>query len=70
MGGGNRSRSRHHEKNVFIATPMLDDIGGGDLIKKGVDAIGKYDQFKSQVSDIDQRARGYASTVDKANIFE
>ena len=49
---------------------MLDDFGGGDIIKKGIDAIGKYDQFKSQVSDIDQRARGYASNVDKANIFE
>ena len=57
-------------KMFSLATPMLDDFGGGDLIKKGVDVIGKYDQFKSQVSDIDQRARGYASTVDKANIFE
>jgi hypothetical protein len=57
-------------KMFSLATPMLDDFGGGDIIKKGIDAIGKYDQFKSQVSDIDQRARGYASTVDKANIFE
>ena len=57
-------------KMFSLATPMLDDFGGGDFIKKGVDAIGKYNQFKSQVSDIDQRARGYASTADKANIFE
>jgi len=49
---------------------MLEDIGQGDIIKKGVDVIGKYDRFKSQVSDIDQRARGYASNIDQANIFE
>ena len=52
------------------ATPMLDDFGGGDIIKKGIDAIGRYDQFKSQVSDIDQRARKYGSTVDQANMLE
>ena len=58
-------------RKIFsLATPMLDDFGGGDIIKKGVDAIGKYDQFKSRVSDIDQKARGYASNVDQANIFE
>ena len=57
-------------KMFSLATPMLDDFGGGDLIKKGVDVIGKYDKFKSQVSDIDTRARGYASTVDQANISE
>ena len=57
-------------KMFSLATPMLDDFGGGDFIKKGVDAIGKHDQFKSRVSDIDQKARGYASNVDQANIFE
>ena len=57
-------------KMFSLATPMLDDFGGGDVIKKGIDTIGKYDQFKSQVSDIDQRARKYGSTVDQANIFE
>ena len=57
-------------KMFSLATPMLSDLGQGDFIKQGVSAIGKYDKFKSQVSDIDQRARGYAGNIDQAKIFE
>ena len=57
-------------KMFSLATPMLDDFGGGDFIKQGVDAIGKYDKLKSGISDIDQKARGYGRNFDQANIFE
>ena len=68
---GDVNRAAGIGKKLFaLATPMLEDIGQGDIIKKGVDVIGKYDRFKSHVSDIDQRARGYASNIDQANIFE
>ena len=56
-------------KLFSLATPMLDDIGGGDIIKQGVDAIGKYDRFKSQVSNVNQKALGYGRDIDQANIF-
>ena len=57
-------------KMFSLATPMLDDLGGGDIIKQGVDAIGQYDKFKSQVSNVNQKALGYARDIDQANIFE
>ena len=52
-----------------VATPILDDVGGGDIIKQGVDAISKYDRFKSQVSNVNQKALGYGRDIDQANIF-
>ena len=57
-------------KLFSLATPMLEDAGQGDLIKKGVDVIGNYDRLKSRVSDIDQKARGYGANFDQANLFE
>ena len=57
-------------KMFSLATPMLDDMGGCDIIKQGVDAIRKYDKFKSQVSNVNQKALGYARDIDQANIFD
>ena len=53
-------------KMFSLATPMLND----NMIKSGVDAIGKYDNLKSNISDLDQKARGYGRNIDQANIFE
>jgi hypothetical protein len=39
-------------------------------IQKGVDAIGRYDKFKSNISDVDQRLKSHAKNIDQANIFE
>ena len=57
-------------KLFSLASPMLENIKQGDIIKTGVNAIDNYDRLKSRVSDIEQKARGYASTVDQANILE
>ena len=55
---------------LSAATPMLQDLGGDDLIKQGVGAIDQYNQLRSKVRDVDSRVRGYGSTIDAANIFE
>ena len=57
-------------KLFSLSTPMLHDFNQSDLIKKGVDVIGKYDNLKSNISDLDQKARGYGRNIDQANIFE
>ena len=57
-------------KMFSLATPMLDDLGGNEYIQKGVDAIGRYDKFKSIISDVDQRLKSHAKNIDQANIFE
>ena len=58
-------------KNLFsLATPMLQDLGGDDLIKQGVGAIDQYNQLRNRVTDVDSKARTYGSTIDQANIFE
>tara|TARA_B100000497_G_scaffold42939_1_gene50032 strand:+ start:528 stop:821 length:294 start_codon:yes stop_codon:yes gene_type:complete len=55
---------------LSAATPMLQDIGGDDLIKQGVGAIDQYNQLRSKVRDVDSRVRGYGNQMDSANIFD
>ena len=55
---------------LSAATPMLQDIGGDDLIKQGVGAIDQYNQLRGKVRDVDSRVRGYGSQIDSANIFD
>ena len=58
-------------KNLFsLATPMLQDFGGDVVIKHGVGAIDQYNQLRSKVTDVDSKARTYATNIDQSNIFE
>ena len=58
-------------KNLFsLATPMLQDFGGDVVIKQGVGAIDQYNQLRSKVTDVDSKARTYATNIDQSNIFE
>ena len=67
---GEADRAAGIGKRIFsLATPILNDIGGGDIIKSGVNAIGEYDKFRSQVSNVNQKALGYGRDIDQANIF-
>ena len=58
-------------KRLFsLATPMLEDFGQGDLVRRGIQGIDQYNQLRNRVTDIDRQARAYGNTIDSANIFE
>ena len=56
-------------KLFSLATPMLEDFGQQDAVRRGVQAIGQYDKLRGQVLDVDQRARQHASRFADADIF-
>ncbi len=58
-------------KRIFsLATPMLEDIGQGNVVRHGAEVIGQYENLKSRAQEVDTRIRGHASRFDNANIFD
>ena len=57
-------------RKIFsLATPMLEDLGQGDVIKQGVSAIQGYDNLRRGVMDVDAKARQHAGRFADADIF-
>ena len=57
-------------RKIFsLAAPILDDLGQGDAIQRGVKAFQGYDDARRQVLDVDQQVRGHAQRIAAADIF-
>lgn len=57
-------------RKIFsLAAPILDDLGQGDAIRRGVKAFQGYDDARRQVLDVDQQVRGHAQRIGAADIF-
>ena len=58
-------------RRAFAAiAPVLEDFGQGEVVKRGVKAIGGYDRIRRNVMDADSYARMRGGQLADAQIFE
>ena len=53
-------------RGLSAATPMLQDLGAGEALGKGVQALQNYDTARKQVMDLDEKGRGHYDRIAKA----
>ena len=53
-------------KGLSAASPMLQDLGAGDVLGSGVRAIQNYDNIRKQVMDVDEKGRGHYDRIARA----
>ena len=63
-------RAANIGKRLFsLAMPALQDLGQDELIQGGVQAIGRYNDLRSQAKVIDRNLSAYGQAADSADIF-
>ena len=50
-------------RGLSAAAPMLQDLGAGEALGKGVQALQSYDTVRKQVMDVDEKGRGYYDRI-------
>ena len=53
-------------KGLSAAAPMLQDLGAGEALGGGVEALQSYDTVRKQVMDVDERGREHAGRIARA----
>ena len=53
-------------KGLSAAAPMLQDLGGNDVLGSGVRALQNYDTVRKQVMDVDEKGRGHYDRIARA----
>ncbi len=53
-------------RGLSAAAPMLQDLGAGEALGTGVQALHSYDSLRKQVMDVDERGREHVSRIAKA----
>ena len=67
---GHMDRAANIGKRLFsLAMPALQDLGQDELIQGGVQAIGRYNDLRSQAKVIDRNLSAYGQAADSADIF-
>jgi len=63
-------RAANIGKRLFsLALPALQDLGQDDLIQGGIQAIGRYNDIRSQTKALDRNISAYGQAADAADIF-
>ena len=63
-------RAANIGKRLFsLALPALQDMGQDDLIQGGIQAIGRYNDIRSQAKVLDRNLTAYGQAADAADIF-
>ena len=67
---GHFDRAASISKRLFsLAHPALQDLGQDDLIQGGIQAIGRYNDLRSQTRSLDRNLSAYGQAADAADIF-
>ena len=67
---GHMDRAATIGKRLFsLAMPALQDLGQDDLIQGGIQAIGRYNDLRSQASNLNRNLSAYGQAADAADIF-
>ena len=53
-------------KGLSAAAPLLQELGGGEVLGHGVKALQGYDSARKQVMDIDERGRSHYDRISSA----
>ena len=53
-------------KGLSAAAPMLQDLGAGEALGSGVQALQSYDTVRKQVMDVDERGREHVGRIARA----
>ena len=63
-------RAANIGKRLFsLALPALQDMGQDELIQGGIQAIGRYNDIRSQAKVLDRNLTAYGQAADAADIF-
>ena len=67
---GHADRAANIGKKLFsLAMPALQDLGQDDIIQGGIQAIGKYNDLRSQTQNLHRNISAYGQAIDSADIF-
>ena len=53
-------------KGLSAAAPLLQELGGGEVLGHGVKALQGYDSVRKQVMDVEERGRGHYDRISAA----
>ena len=53
-------------KGLSAAAPMLQDLGAGEALGTGVNALRQYDSVRKQIMDVDEKGRGHYDRIARA----
>ena len=63
-------RAANIGKRLFsLALPALQDFGQDEIIQGGIQAIGRYNDMRSQARVLDRNLSAYGQAADSADIF-
>ena len=63
-------RAANIGKRLFsLALPALQDLGQDEIIQGGIQAIGRYNDMRSQARVLDRNLSAYGQAADSADIF-
>ena len=63
-------RAANIGKRLFsLALPALQDLGQDEVIQGGIQAIGRYNDMRSQARVLDRNLSAYGQAADSADIF-
>ena len=63
-------RAANIGKRLFsLALPALQDLGQDEIIQGGIQAIGRYNDMRSQAKVLDRNLSAYGQAADSADIF-
>ena len=67
---GHMDKAANVGKRLFsLAMPALQDMGQDDLIQGGIQAIGRYNDIRSQTQHLHKNISAYGQAIDSADIF-
>ena len=63
-------RAANIGKRLFsLALPALQDLGQDEIIQGGIQAIGRYNDVRSQTQNLNRNLSAYGQAIDAADIF-